>query len=177
MARFYTNEIKKIQPHGPYRLGGQSLGGAVAFEITHQLHEEKESIDSLFLIESWANIPNTFKNKDTFNEIMWKQHNRLKQQLAKKNIAFPDEPWVELQWKRMTMLYKYNPPTINQDLILFKAQNLNVEYYPINDDFNHWEKHTFKNIKKHMVKGNHETILSKNNVSSISRIINFKLLS
>jgi surfactin synthase thioesterase subunit len=37
LASLYVNEITRIQPTGPYRLGGFCDGGAIAFEIAQQL--------------------------------------------------------------------------------------------------------------------------------------------
>jgi thioesterase domain-containing protein/acyl carrier protein len=37
MAAHYVAEIRKIQPHGPYLLGGLCAGGVVAFEMAGQL--------------------------------------------------------------------------------------------------------------------------------------------
>jgi amino acid adenylation domain-containing protein len=37
MAAFYIKELIVVQPNGPYFLGGSSFGGAVAFEMAHQL--------------------------------------------------------------------------------------------------------------------------------------------
>ena len=40
MAAHYIQEIRHLQPHGPYHLGGRSFGGAVAFEMARQLREQ-----------------------------------------------------------------------------------------------------------------------------------------
>ena len=37
MAEAYIAEIRQIQPHGPYLLGGFSGGGVTAFEMAHQI--------------------------------------------------------------------------------------------------------------------------------------------
>ena len=37
MAAHYLSEIRKVQPHGPYHLGGYCFGGLVAFEMAQQL--------------------------------------------------------------------------------------------------------------------------------------------
>ncbi|WP_299141268.1 non-ribosomal peptide synthetase [uncultured Vibrio sp.] len=47
MADTYYQTIKQIQPHGPYRLVGWSLGGALAQEIS--LHLEKNGDDIAFV--------------------------------------------------------------------------------------------------------------------------------
>jgi thioesterase domain-containing protein/acyl carrier protein len=52
MAAYYIQEIQTLQPHGPYFLGGYSFGGAVAFEMARQLHEQGEEIGILIILDS-----------------------------------------------------------------------------------------------------------------------------
>lgn len=52
MARFYIAELRKVQPHGPYFLGGFCFGGNVAFEMAQQLSEAGEQIGLVVLLES-----------------------------------------------------------------------------------------------------------------------------
>jgi thioesterase domain-containing protein len=52
MAAEYVQAIRSRQTHGPYVLGGWSLGGIVAFEVAQQLTEQGESVESLFLLDS-----------------------------------------------------------------------------------------------------------------------------
>ncbi|HEY1349905.1 MAG TPA: amino acid adenylation domain-containing protein [Ktedonobacteraceae bacterium] len=52
LARQYLQAIQAVQPHGPYLLGGWSMGGTVAFEMARQLSEQGESIGLLALIDS-----------------------------------------------------------------------------------------------------------------------------
>src|SRR5262249_23927326 len=37
MAARYLEAVRRVQPEGPYLLGGSSFGGIVAFEMAHQL--------------------------------------------------------------------------------------------------------------------------------------------
>jgi surfactin family lipopeptide synthetase A len=53
MAADYINEIKKIQPNGPYNLGGYCLGGTIALEMSQQLTRNGETVKNLFLIETY----------------------------------------------------------------------------------------------------------------------------
>jgi thioesterase domain-containing protein len=53
IARFQLDAIKKIQPHGPYRLIGYSLGGLVALEMAHLMAAESEPIGLLVMIDSY----------------------------------------------------------------------------------------------------------------------------
>ena len=36
-AAYYLEEIRHVQPHGPYLLGGYSFGGLVSYEIALEL--------------------------------------------------------------------------------------------------------------------------------------------
>jgi amino acid adenylation domain-containing protein len=52
MAAAYVAAIRGAQPSGPYRIGGWSMGGVVAWEMARQLHEQGESVEKLLLIDS-----------------------------------------------------------------------------------------------------------------------------
>jgi amino acid adenylation domain-containing protein len=52
MAARYLREVRRIQPAGPYRLGGWSMGGLVAFEMARQLASEGKSPDLVALIDT-----------------------------------------------------------------------------------------------------------------------------
>jgi len=53
MAKFYINELKSIQPRGPYFLAGYCLGGAIAFEMAQQLSRSGERIGLLAVFDSY----------------------------------------------------------------------------------------------------------------------------
>ena len=53
VAGLYINEIRKIQPHGPYMLGGYCLGGTIALEMAHQLIEAGEQVGIVAMIEDY----------------------------------------------------------------------------------------------------------------------------
>jgi amino acid adenylation domain-containing protein len=53
MATHYLREIRTVQPHGPYRIGGTCFGGAVAYEMAQQLRHSGEQVDVLFMLETW----------------------------------------------------------------------------------------------------------------------------
>ncbi|MBP0031389.1 thioesterase domain-containing protein, partial [Roseofilum sp. Guam] len=46
--------LQEIQPHGPYYLGGWSMGGVVAWEMARQLEEVGQEVALLALIDSYA---------------------------------------------------------------------------------------------------------------------------
>ncbi|MBZ4423289.1 non-ribosomal peptide synthetase, partial [Myxococcus sp. RHSTA-1-4] len=54
LAARYVEELRTVQPSGPYRLGGWSLGGVVAFEMARQLEQRGERVEQLVLIDAYA---------------------------------------------------------------------------------------------------------------------------
>ena len=44
MAAIYLEALRAVQPEGPYRLGGWSMGGVVAFEMARQLGDQVEQL-------------------------------------------------------------------------------------------------------------------------------------
>jgi amino acid adenylation domain-containing protein len=52
MAAHYIADLRLVQPHGPYRLGGYCFGGDVAYEMARQLHEQREAVAVLALLNS-----------------------------------------------------------------------------------------------------------------------------
>jgi thioesterase domain-containing protein/acyl carrier protein len=51
MAALYISEIRKVQPKGPYFLGGASLGGTIALEIAQQLLSQGEEVGILAIFD------------------------------------------------------------------------------------------------------------------------------
>ncbi len=54
MAAAFVKQVREVQPHGPYRLGGYSFGGLVAHEMAVQLTEQGEKVELLVQFDSFA---------------------------------------------------------------------------------------------------------------------------
>jgi amino acid adenylation domain-containing protein len=52
MAAEHLEEIRKVQPRGPYYVSGSCVGGVVAFELAQQLRAGGEDVPLLILIDS-----------------------------------------------------------------------------------------------------------------------------
>jgi amino acid adenylation domain-containing protein len=52
MAAYYVEAIRRFRPRGPYRLGGWSFGGVVAWEMARQLRAADEAVDLLALLDT-----------------------------------------------------------------------------------------------------------------------------
>ena len=54
IAQLYLRRVRTLQPTGPYRIGGFSAGGAVAFEVAHRLIDEGEDPAMVVLFDTLA---------------------------------------------------------------------------------------------------------------------------
>ena len=52
MAVSYVREVRTLQPHGPYFLGGWCMGGNIALEMAQQLQRQGEEVGLLVLVQS-----------------------------------------------------------------------------------------------------------------------------
>ncbi|HEY3579593.1 MAG TPA: amino acid adenylation domain-containing protein, partial [Pyrinomonadaceae bacterium] len=57
MARDYVAAVRTVQSHGPYLLGGWSVGGLIAYEMARQLQAQGQEVEFLALFDTPA--PNT----------------------------------------------------------------------------------------------------------------------
>jgi aspartate racemase len=53
MAENYIKEIRRVQPEGPYRIGGYSFGGLVAYEMAQQLRAQDQEVSLLALLDTY----------------------------------------------------------------------------------------------------------------------------
>lgn len=76
IAAVYVDEIQKVQPVGPYFLGGYCLGGTIAFEMAQQLSRRGETIALLVLLDTmnWHKIPLNVWTKGSHTIQQWFFH-------------------------------------------------------------------------------------------------------
>ncbi len=53
-AAYYIHIMKSVQPVGPYDLGGYSLGGLIAYEVTRQLQELGDHVQTITMLDTLA---------------------------------------------------------------------------------------------------------------------------
>ena len=53
MGAHYVREIAKVQPHGPYLLGGYCLGGIIALEVAQQFTTLGENVESVMMFDTY----------------------------------------------------------------------------------------------------------------------------
>ena len=71
VAAGYLEDIRRVQPRGPYQLGGFCLGGPIAFEMAAQLRRSGEDVAALILIDP------RFRRPDGFRVSIWLARHRF----------------------------------------------------------------------------------------------------
>jgi phthiocerol/phenolphthiocerol synthesis type-I polyketide synthase E len=58
MARVYVEAVQRVQPHGPYFLGGYCMGGTVAYEMAQQLSAKGEQVGMVAMFDTadWSQV-------------------------------------------------------------------------------------------------------------------------
>lgn len=108
MAKLYIEEIKTIQPQGPYLLGGYSFGGLVAFEMAQQLQKQGQEVSLLALLDCYA--PGSLRRLPLVNRGLKHFRNFL--------AIGPDYIFKKLKTLRIKSLYR-----------LFKGEIMKNNYF------------------------------------------------
>lgn len=85
-AAHYLQEIRQVQPTGPYFIGGLSSGGVVAFEMAQQLIRRGETVGMVALIDSDLPGPNRLPLNQLYDRKKRELSHRLKYHF--KNLVF-----------------------------------------------------------------------------------------
>jgi thioesterase domain-containing protein/acyl carrier protein len=122
MAAAYVDEIRTLQPKGPYHLGGRSFGGTVAYEMARQLREAGEEIAMLAIFDSyprgWQKLCSpelTREHERTFLKLRAERHLRIwlelrtldKIRYAATKIGYKSRKLKNLGWR---IVQKLRPP-------------------------------------------------------------------
>lgn len=73
MAECYLREIRRVQPTGPYLLGGHSLGGQIAFEAARQLYLAGESVARIFVLDTFCPGGKAKSDQASWPDARWMQ--------------------------------------------------------------------------------------------------------
>lgn len=176
LAKRYVDYIKVVQPHGPYFLGGYSLGGNISYEIAHQLINMGETVEGVYLVDSVLPASDAKKEGVTYKD-------------AKNFLEYfefkdtDNKRLLELAKIEMGLLFSYYPTTkLPVKLVLIKATNL---FSPLDDlDKDHIANHFFqvdkaysgwdkfaREVNQYKIDADHETIVEPQHLARVASII------
>ncbi len=75
IATYYIETMRTVQPQGPYRIGGHSFGGWVAYEMAQQLRKQGEEVALLAILDTPAPRPvKPHSVQDGWDKAQWLTH-------------------------------------------------------------------------------------------------------
>ncbi|WP_051181214.1 amino acid adenylation domain-containing protein [Thermithiobacillus tepidarius DSM 3134] len=142
MAARYIEEMRAVQPQGPYLLLGFSSGGAVAFEMARQLHAQGERIAMLGVIDTNPVRITGYRHAardlnllyGIFNAMQWKWVKGLMPRLAKKTrqwcgLEAPGEYDMQHQFEKSAGEWIFELPEHRRRFVKTHSDTL-MDYVP-----------------------------------------------
>ena len=184
MAAAYIKELQAFQPQGPYLLGGECMGGIVAYEMAQQLQANGQQVALLVLMDTIRpmalsaflvrtlpafNIPRRFerwrsriKAHHEFTpgeKLCWVSQaakRKVRKRFPVRNSASPGEKVSRhFESRYPKLLYQYRPKKYPGQLILIVNQ-ADYRRFPTLG----WKNLAEEGVVVHIVPGNHITRLT-----------------
>ena len=193
MAELYLAEIQRVRPSGPYRLGGYSGGGVVAYEIAQRLVADGEQVDVVALLdtfhpaiesqrislgEHWRQL--TARGLGYVRERLSKREARASnQQLAEESLAYvaqhPGEviPIVHLEHYLVDTFLRamktYEPRPYSGRVVQYSASDTWIMYKHAGADRGWLD--LVPHLEMHTTPGDHDNLFEEPNVQVLANLL------
>ncbi|MBS3026577.1 MAG: amino acid adenylation domain-containing protein [Dolichospermum sp. DET50] len=197
LAAHYIQEMRSLQPQGPYFLMGSSFGGVLAYEMAQQLFAQGQQVSLLALFDSSIQKSNLkllsfshwltllwnlgfsefwkkakFRMKSKFSQLISRYLSPMNRTNPFDSQYFPhifNEDLIKATWN------DYTPKSYSGRVVLFKAINIvdvsTSIIYSVEPPEVVWRKFVNGELVVHEVPGNHTTILEDPNVQIIAETL------
>jgi 3-oxoacyl-(acyl-carrier-protein) synthase/acyl carrier protein len=169
MATAYIQEMRKIQPQGPYLIAGNCIGGLVTYEMVQQLIAAGQQIYLHFMMDTHCtSMEFYFREKIiAFRKWLGDLRHELYKDFIKDwwlapSIFFPVTPYLRKKRKLLfrsyaykTTLLKYKPKPCDVKMVLF----VNEEWHKKEPNMG-WNPKLFPHLEIVAVPGDHSTSLT-----------------
>jgi amino acid adenylation domain-containing protein len=181
LAAHYIQEMRALQPEGPYRLMGLSFGGVVAFEMAQQLAVQRQEVSLLALFDSYLvatehRLPPAKILSNLVTLGPGALMGRLKQRAARIQARFRKagyQPHLHHPWGvQRDLADAYQPRIYPGRVVLFKATDpLPTVFHAFDPPEVGWRRWAANGCEIHAVAGGHIDMLDEPHVGEISEII------
>jgi thioesterase domain-containing protein len=166
LAAHYLDEIRTVQPEGPYLLGGVCLGGVVAFEMAQQLRAQCQEVALLALIEpsrpSTPGLQACLKFAGLLLRLLTRRISHHWSRFVRLGSA-EQQTYVRLKLKLLTNIWaltRYAPKPYPGRIILFVTEeSLAKSCHDLRLD---WKALADGGLDLQVIPGNHDTITGNN---------------
>lgn len=179
IAAVFLKAVKEVQPEGPYLLGGFSLGGIFAWELSRQLQAQGDKVPLLFLLDQygpgiqqsfWPKLRQYIRNffalswkgklKFFYDKYRWIVKN-VKFKLARGETKQQQTQYREVMQSHLDAVNSYTPPIRNGVLDIFRSEHPPRSAPP--DPYAGWGGYASNGIVIHKIPGNHFSMFQSPN--------------
>jgi surfactin family lipopeptide synthetase A len=182
MAEHYIKEIRRVQPVGPYYLGGQCFGGVVAFEMARQLHAQRQEVGLVALLDAWRtnyrprvwsrasramkflSVPTRLKSL----YLLRKARNELTTLRRKTSLLFLPRALKNVRKACRKAASLYVPTSYAGGLVLFRARDQALALVRPDDPFLGWGNLALGGIEVRELIGDYLSILTEPDVANLA---------
>jgi aspartate racemase len=175
LAAHYIQEMRSLQPEGPYYLMGLCFGGVVAYEMAQQLVGQGQQVAFLGLFDTFIGRYLTFlrlhqRFSNLFQLTPSELLRRIKYKIEKKFVKDDNKysPYLYNPNLPRRMLEAYTPQVYSGRVTLFKAMNQISVNYAITPPEVGWRKFVNGELEIHEIPGSHVGILEEPNVKILA---------
>ncbi|MGL5834652.1 MAG: amino acid adenylation domain-containing protein [Waterburya sp.] len=195
LAALYIQEIKTVQPEGPYYFGGLSFGGMVALETAQQLQAHGEEVALLALFDTWGPSAYTLHARHkrwlthlsnfshSVSKYLFSRLTKIKQKSSLGEQFIPDDQSLknrqstrERQLNNVEQTYfkacqNYVPQSYSGNLAVFKSMQTNARMSAFGD-FDRklgWSELATGEFEIIEIPGDHLGILQEPNVAILAQ--------
>jgi thioesterase domain-containing protein/aryl carrier-like protein len=176
MAGNYLDEIRSVQPNGPYILSGYCIGNALAYEAARQLEDQGQQVETLILLDVNKFLPERPTTSQVLRiipeQVLFLLHLQY-QKTVPENI---DEEASEEQKKLMKRVklhhskifstFKYKRIIDSPIMHIRARKNLSLFLFQCS-----WRKMSRGDVKLFKSTGNHHNMLTHPHVDKLAEII------
>ncbi|MET9694902.1 amino acid adenylation domain-containing protein [Streptomyces sp. NPDC006514] len=196
MAADYIEQIREVQPHGPYHLLGWSMGALICHEIATQLQAAGEEIGLLFNLdqspyeEYWKDLRQEYTEQVVFRALLQAagfdidsigddtvlEHDAVMEMISSRDSALanlgPEDvaAFARVMDNNYRIVTAYQPQTFKGDLtIVVSTARHGDEAVPKMVDL--WRPHVGGRIVTHSVTAHHGDLMSPGPAVEIGRLV------
>ena len=187
MAAHYVQEMRSLQPTGPYFIGGHSFGCIVAFEVAQQLYARGQEVALLALLDKgvsrnlnvpfWAWLKGHVKNLSSLEsseqrDYIWGRFSaKIKERLPKhilqayknlydKEVAEHHQRFMTVMEANIEAINHYKPQVYPGKVTLFRAKIGSPRRYAL-DPLGGWGEFASQGVEAIDVPGEHMSLIKE----------------
>jgi thioesterase domain-containing protein len=180
MVSDYIDQIRTVQPNGPYYLLGWSFGGAVAQAMAAQFERQGETVALLALLDPHPCIPQNTRESQAIDEqeLEKRLHAQVISRYGEMFASVIGEPLLKILLNVLKnnsrILGEFSSPVYQGDALLFRATESSDASTPILSA-QAWKTYVLGEIEIHDIRCQHNDMDRPQPTAEIGHILAHKL--